>query len=419
MAWVDSFRQKAKESFPNFFSFKIKTRIIAEPTIDSLIASSFLIKTLQHFSFNFSFSFQKKITESIIAEIEKDPSELIILIYEKPLYLPEKSDKKIIIFSQQQFNQNIPISSLIYFFCKDYYPEISALSYLLPIPYIQNNSEPDESIIQESTFSKKLDVKKGLTILSSQTLPLHKSIAYTIFPYLAGISGSEDEAVNLLIENNIPLRENNRFRNLTSMNEEEIKKLLTAILLKRLGSEKNPEMVMGNTYTMTSEEDNSFIKDLKCFTLLLESCLAFLKYSLAVSICLNPSNKSKAIEYVNSTITGVALAMQFYLDNKKSKVTETDKVVVLALNQNLDYRLIDMFSRIMLNSNIYPGKTIAVISMNPASQIICNIKSNKTIYPILESLSKSINIKPEETNSFTIYLPQDKEQELLKALLEA
>ena len=307
----------------------------------------------------------------------------------------------------------------MYFFCKEYYHEISNLGYLLPIPYIHNNSEPDESVIQESLVSKKLEIKKGLAILSSQTLPLHKSLANTIYPYLPGISGSEDEAVSLLIEDNIHLRENNRFRNLADLTEEETKRLLTSILLKRLGSEKNPEMVMGNTYTMILEDENSFIKDLKCFSLLLESCLAFSKYSLAVLICLNPSNKSKAIEYVNSTLAGIVSAMAYYLDNRKSIVNETGKIAIISLNHNLDYKLIDIFSKIIFNSNIYPGKIIAIISMNPASQVICRMESSKTLYGFLENLSKSINIRPEETNSFTLHLKQEQEEDFIKVLLEA
>lgn len=424
MVWVDSFRQRAKESFPNFFpsNSKTKIKIIAEPEIDSLIASVFLIKAFQHFSFNFSFSFQKKITEQLIDEIEKDSAELIILVYQGIAQnIIEKINKRIIIFNQQKFSQEkkIPISSLVYFFCKEYYHEISNLSYLLPIPYIHNNSEPDESIIQESLVSKKLDIKKGLAILSSQTLPLHKSIANTLYPYLPGISGSEDEAVSLLIENNIPLRENNRFRNLTDLNEEETKRLLTSILLKRLGSEKNPEMVMGNTYTMVAEDENSFIKDLKCFAFLLESCLAFSKYSLAVSICLNPSNKSMAIEYVNNTLAGIVSAMNYYLDNRKSILNETGKIAIISMNHNLDYRLISIFSKALFNSNIYSGKIIAISLMNPASQIIFSLESDKSLYNLLESLPKTINIKPEDTNSFTLYIHQEQEETLIKALLEA
>lgn len=437
MSWVDFFRQRIKD-FPNLFPREMQIKIIATPSIDSIVACSFLIKLFFSLSYNFSCSFYKRINDSALTGLSNDPAE--ILIFVNPNFSPinklKSTTKKEIIVIQGSLNESstevkiissslinsekpIPASSLTYILCKELYSGISELSYLLPLSYLSLDLQPPEELLNEAIISKKLEIRKGVTILSSQTVPIHKAIADTLCPYLPGISGSEDAAVNLLIENAIPIRENNRFRRVIDLTEDETKKLLTAILLKRLGSEKNPDLILGQTYIMPTEDDNSIIKDLKGFLFLLDSCISYSKYSLAVNLCLNPNNKSKALEFFNNAMASLVSSMEHYLSNKKTLTAESENIVILNMAAVLDYKFLSQFARIVINSNFLGKKIIAIMVQNPIGETICLLADSP---PSIEQLLKNMLIKFDQDSTETntiITLQPNLEEELIKNLLSS
>ena len=57
---------------------------------------------------------------------------------------------------------------------------------------------------------------------------------YSTDPFIPGITGSEENALNFLNELGINPREGNHFKKLVNLSEEELKILITGIILKRL-----------------------------------------------------------------------------------------------------------------------------------------------------------------------------------------
>ena len=64
-------------------------------------------------------------------------------------------------------------------------------------------------------------------------------------------------------------------------NEEEIKKLVSGIILRRL-SEDSPEDVLGDVYILNEEEKESPFRDAKEFSTLLNACGRLEKASLGM-----------------------------------------------------------------------------------------------------------------------------------------
>ena len=73
------------------------------------------------------------------------------------------------------------------------------------------------------------------------------------------------------------------------------------IILKRLGSEENPDDVLGSIYIMIEEEDENPMKDAKEFATLLNSCGRMNKPSLGIGCCLNDKkSKEDAVILLNN-----------------------------------------------------------------------------------------------------------------------
>ena len=441
MSWVDFFKQKIKEISPGLFpqDYK-KVKIIATISTDSVVASSFLIKTFQYLNYNFSCSFEKIINTKDILE---DSSELFVLInpglsaenieqikQKKIIIIESESKNKIeglIAISPQQFDQNlvVPASSLTYLLCKEFYSHVTDISYLLPLPFFETNLVIPEQLLNEAIISKKLDIKKGITLLISQTLPIHKAVANTFSPYLPQISGSEDNAINFLIESEVPVRENSKFKKVEDLNEDQTKKLVTSILLKRLGSERNPDQLLDNSFLLVSEDDTSIIKDLKSFNYLIQACLAYSKPSLALNICLMPKNKTKAYEYVNNSQIGLAKAMEFYLINKRSLTAGNEELSIIKTETVLDVKLLNMFTKIVNSSNFLPGKIIGVSTINSGGEILLqlepSIEKYKELLPkLIEELKKLMVFSLDFSNNIPIIIvPGDQEESLMTNILKS
>ena len=100
----------------------------------------------------------------------------------------------------------------------------------------------------------KLEVKKGLKMFGSQTRQLHKLLEYSNDVFIPGITGNEAEAINFLEQIGINYRNGSEIVRLCDLSEEDLKKLIDNIILKRVGSEENPADVFGDIYFVKEEE---------------------------------------------------------------------------------------------------------------------------------------------------------------------
>lgn len=442
MGWADFFKEQIKEISQKIFSPKIKKiKILSSIDTDSIVGAAFFVRTLDKLNYSFSCSFCKKINDNTVNEINSDISEAVVLINPKTSAEKiNKINKKIIVIesiskeisekattiSPQAFLQNleVPVSALIYILCKELCKEITDISYLIPLGFFETDLDIPETLLNETIISKKLEIKKGITILSSQTLPIHRAIADTLCPYLPGISGSEDNAIKFLIENEIPVRENSKFKKLSDLNEEQTKRLLTAVMLKRLGSERSPEMVLGNTYIIISEDENSIIKDLKGFHYLIQACIAYGKPALALNICLNLLYKSKAYEFVMNSQVEIAKAMEYYLLNKKSMTIENPEITFIKMDSNLDYKFLNIFAKIVNNCNFLNSRLVGVIAFNPGGEALVQLEINNNDKRVLLELVKNLQnlIKFDAdfgNNSIVLRVSQEEEEALLNKIVIA
>ena len=103
------------------------------------------------------------------------------------------------------------------------------------------------------------------------------------------------------------------------LTEYELKKLATAIVMRRLDEEK-PEDIIGNVYILPAEEKESPTRDAKEFSTLLNACGRLGKASLGIGACLGDKKiKERAVKSMMDYKRELVNAMNWY---ERSKETE-------------------------------------------------------------------------------------------------
>ncbi len=281
----------------------------------------------------------------------------------------------------------------------------------------------NKEILEDAISSGNLEVKRGLRMFGSQTKPLYKVLQYSTDPYIPGITGNSDASIELLSQLKI-----NHTKKLIHLSEEEIKNLVAAIIVKRMGSEAEPEDVLGNIYILKDKEEPSPTRDLKEFSTLLNSCGRLNKPSLGIGTCLNDQKSydlalNLLIKYKGELIE----SLNWFFRNRNSKeVIESQGLTIINAEDNIKDTLIGTVTSMISKSNIYQPETILIslahtLDNNTKISIrVSGFKSSKVdLKNILETITKKIGY-PTGGHKFAAgsIIPQEKEQEFIKIALE-
>lgn len=397
------FLSSVKQGVEEFRKIKNKpVRIISHLDSDGLTSAAILIKTLKRAKTNFAVSIVKQIDELLLKQISLEPYEIIFFVdlgssslellekylKEKKVFVldhhtPDKETKQIIQVNPHLWGIdggiNISGSGVAYLFSKIFDERNVDLAYLAVIGAIGDMQERNgfsglnKNILEDAINNGKLEIKKGPRMFGVQTKPLHKILEYSTDPYIPGVTGDEFGAKKFLEELGIEYMANGRYRKITELGEDEVKKLVTGLILKRLGSENNPDDVLGIIYTLREEEESSPMRDAREFSTLLNSCGRLNKQSVGIGACLGDEEmKEKAIEVLQEYRKELIGALNwFYASRGSEAVREGEKYVIINAADNVRDTLIGTLVSILSKSNFYKEGTI-LLSM--AYKLDGNIK---------------------------------------------
>lgn len=423
-------------------------RIISHLDADGLTSAAILISALQKQNIPLALSIIPNLTETIVQQLvlEKYKTYFFLDIGSGMLNEISNLKQKNIFVLDHHYPQDFQVNfqhinphlfsldgsqisgaGITYFFVKELDEKNISLAHLAIIGAIGDMHEKNgfselmKIILDDAIKADKIEVKKGLRLFGTQTRPLSRVLLYSTDPYIPGITGNEIEIQKFLQELNIPLD-----KKLIHLNEEEIKRLITAIILKRLGSEKDPEDVIGNIYLLKQEPDESPTRDAKEFSTLLNSCGRMGKPSVGIGVCLNDKkSKQEAIKILTQFRTELINALNwFYLNKNTPSIIEKPNIVIINAENNIRSTIIGTLTSMISNSNVYPDNTI-LISMAYAEE---EIKVSMRI----SGRNNNINLKNllnKITNKFGIesgghdlaagsIIPLEKEQEFIKTAIQ-
>jgi RecJ-like exonuclease len=370
---------------------KSPVRIVSHLDSDGLASCSILIRALERESIPFSVSIVRQLDASVLDELSWEDyktyfftdlgSGCLSLIQDKlprrnifvlDHHKPENFDPAFHHVNPQIYgldgDREISGAGVTYFFAKALNSANKDMAHIAVIGAIGDIQEKkgfvglNSFILDDAVDAEKMEVKQGLSMFGMQTRPLHKVLEFSTDPYIPGVTGNEVGAIGFLQELGISIKDRNGYKKLIHLDEDDMKKLVTGIILKRLGSETNPEDILGPIYLLKEESEGSPTKDAKEFSTLLNACGRLSKPSFGVGTCLgSKSIRDKAVNLMVDYKSEIIKSLNWFHANRKSpSIIEKEGFVIINGEDNIPERLAGTLASIVSRTNIYPDHTILI-----------------------------------------------------------
>jgi len=224
----------------------------------------------------------------------------------------------------------------------------------------------NREILKIAVEKNKIKVMKGLRIFGSQTKPLHKALEYCTDPFIPGVSGSESGAIQFLNQIGIDPKNGSGWKKIVHLDDDEMKKLVTGIIMKRL-NEAKPDDVLGDIYILPHEEEESPTRDAKEFATLLNACGRLGRASLGIGACLGDKKiKQQAIRSLGDYKKEIVSALNWYHENKfTDDVFWGSGFVIINARDKVMSTMIGTLASILSKSNVMTNNTF-ILSMAQA-----------------------------------------------------
>jgi single-stranded-DNA-specific exonuclease len=405
-------------------------RLVSHLDADGICAAAIMVKALNTDNRKYSLSVVQQLTAEEIDSLNKEPYSCYVftdlgsgqLDYIKKSFVgkqvfildhhqPEKVrlTSNIVHVNPHLFNieggKEISGSGVVYLFVRSLSRKLDDLAHIAVIGAVGDIQEEKDGflklnreILDIALKKKKIKIIKGLRIFGAQTRPLHKVLEYCTDPYIPGVSGSESGSIQFLQQIGIQVKNGKEWRKLVHLDEEEIKKLVSGIILRRL-NEDSPEDVLGNVYILNDERKESPFRDAKEFSTLLNACGRLDKASLGIGACLgDKKNKERAMKSLNGYKREIINSINWYRENKgKADIIEGKGYVIINAAGNVRGSMIGTLASIISKSNeIKDGTFILSMAdlMNGFYKVslrVCGRNKDMDLREVVKSMAKKVD----------------------------
>ena len=355
-------------------------RIVAHLDADGISACAIIIKLMNMDNRKYSISVVQQLSKEVIEELAKEPYDNFIFVdlgsgqlknikehlKSKNIIILDhheidgKADDKIIHVNPHLFDidgsKEISGSGVVYLFSRAVDESLRSMAHVAiigAIGDIQENSgfmKLNQEILDCAVECGTIKVKKGLRFFGLQTRPLHKILEYSTDPYIPGVSGSESGAIQFLQQVGINPKNGKSWKKMIHLNDEDMKKLVTGIILRR-ENEENPEDILGNIYVLEDEKLESPMRDAKEFSTLLNACGRMGKASLGIGSCLGDKKiKDRALQNLLNYKREIIGALRWY-DDGGGSVMKDEGFVIINAKDSIRASIIGTLASIISKSN--------------------------------------------------------------------
>jgi len=219
----------------------------------------------------------------------------------------------------------------------------------------------NEKIVEDATNAGLLSVEKDLIFFGRETRPIHKTLASTTNPFIPGISGEEDKSLAFLTSLDIKARQDDKWRALRDLSEEEKRRLCSALVdyLLSKGLRYDVTNLIGHVYILKNEEPWTPLRDAREFAVLLNATGRMDRPSLGIAICMG--DRSSALEEANKVLEEYRRTINKYLGwvmEKPERIKELESIYVVDGEDFIDDKIIGAVSSILSASLPNPEKPL-------------------------------------------------------------
>ena len=232
----------------------------------------------------------------------------------------------------------------------------------------------NRSIVEDAVKSGCLKVETDLLFFGRETRPIHQALARTTNPFIPEISGEEDKSHAFLVNLDIDLKRNEKWRALRDLSSEEKKKLLSAIadhlVSKGLAGDIAFDLV-GEVYTLIHEEPWTPLRSAREFSVLLNATGRMDKAGLGVAICMG--DRKKCLEEATSVIQEYRRTITKYLrwvTGEPGRLEELESIYVVRGDGFIDEKVLSPVCTILSTTLTQLGKPmIAYATISGEDQV--------------------------------------------------
>lgn len=363
--------ERAIESAVKFFKEKIShksIKIISHYDTDGITSAAIMARTLKSLDKKFSIKILKQLEKEQIESIRPKKNELLILLDLGSSCLEElggfdsdvlvidhheitsKHNVNTVFINPHLFNEEeISASGLTYLFCKEICKDNKELANLAIIGMVGDMLDRELSKLNNKIIENAdVVIKKGL-MLYPATRPIHKTLEFSSF-YIPGVTGNSKGVLSMLREAGIE-KENGEFKSIIELSEEELSKLLTAILLR---TKLEGERIVGNIYLVKIFNK---LEDARELSAMINACSRLGYSNIALSFCLNNKKAIKEAETIYAEYKQHLVSALNYAEQNKM---EGNGYVILNAKDRIKDTLIGTVASIMSMSKNYEPGTIIV-----------------------------------------------------------
>jgi single-stranded-DNA-specific exonuclease len=227
--------------------------------------------------------------------------------------------------------------------------------------------------VEEAQAAGLISVSKDFVFTGRETRPIHESIALTSSPYLPGLTGSKDAVLAALLQAQIRIRDDGRWRTVSELAPEEKMKLTEVIASLLPPSQAATEVLsalIGEIYTMELEDSFTPLRDAREFATLLNACGRMGEAGLGISVCLGDRRDSLkgAMKTLVEYRSNLSKALEG-LTNERDRLVMNGRVVLVRGNGIVDERLLGPVTSILTSSPEFKDKVVVAMTSSGDSQL--------------------------------------------------
>ena len=422
------------ESISKEFMKKIEEKdiyVISHFDTDGITSAAIIIKTLKKLDKTFSVKILKRIEEGFISTIPKDKIILFLDLGSGNLNeIRESGLKDVFIIDHHEVIQDIPsnvhiinpelhnkqkisASGLTYLFSKQVDPENKELAKLAILGMIGDSLEKEigklnHDILNDTEITKK----RGLLIYPS-TRPLNRTLEFCSNPYIPGVTGNVKGVLELLRETGLKPT-NKGYPSLIELKEEEMAKLVTAIMLRNPKA-KNKEII-GDIFLLKMFNK---LEDAREMSAKINACSKLGESSVAIQLCMEIPKAIKKAESIHAKYRQrIVSGLKFITENNNLKGNGFE---IINARDEIKDTIIGTLVSILSNSLLYEEGTILIGMAYYGNKIKVSARSvGKAGRNVREILNTAIEKTGGEVGGHEFaagcMLKQEKEEEFIKNL---
>jgi len=177
-----------------------------------------------------------------------------------------------------------------------------------------------------------VDIEQDLLLVGRETRSLIDALAFTSQPFIEGLTWNRDQCYSLLKSAGIKLKDGNRWRVPAELEDAEKRNIIEAIakFTSNNSSGSSMEELIGYTYTFPREDRQSFLRDGREYSTMLNSCGRIGKSGVGIAICIGDRSRMPMIgQRVMSEYRTKIREIMNMLSSERWRVSPSAKYVMI------------------------------------------------------------------------------------------